>query len=205
MIKLVVYDCDGVLVDSGGVILTYYNWVMEKCGLPKIDWTQGALRTQIMSMADRDMLEILSGGDPALFQKMLDIAKNEPNDIGFDSMVMETDLIKGLDYVREKGLPMAVLTNRGRSLPHLLRYFKIEDYFRMLVTARDVTHPKPSPEGLMKICSAFEVNPSEIIYIGDSPTDYEAARACGAPFLAYKKKLGDAPVIYGHTEIEKYL
>lgn len=205
MIKLVIYDCDGVLVDSGNVILSYYNWMMNKCGLPDIDWTEDQLRMQAMSLADRDILEVLANGDGELFQKMLHISKTEKSNIGFEEMSLETNLLEGLEMVKAKRIPMAVLTNRGKSLPTLLKYFNIESYFQMLVTANDVTYPKPSPEGLMKICSVFEVSVSDVIYIGDSPADYEAAKACGANFIAYKKQLGDAPVIFDHKDIKKFL
>lgn len=205
MIKLVVYDCDGVLVDSGNVILSYYNWMMNKCGLPDIDWTEDQLRMQAMSLADRDILEVLANGDSELFQKMLQISKTEQNNVGFDDMSLETNLIEGLDLVKSKGIPMAVLTNRGKSLPSLLKFFNIESYFQMLITANDVTYPKPSPEGLMKICAAFEVSTSETLYLGDSPADYEAAKACGVNFVAYKKTLGESPVIFDHKDIQQFL
>lgn len=205
MIKLVVYDCDGVLVDSGNVILSYYNWMMNKCGLPDIDWTEEQLRMQAMSLADRDILEVLANGDSELFQKMLQIAKTEHNNVGFDEMSLETNVVEGLNFVKSKGIPMAVLTNRGKSLTALLKFFDLENYFQMLVTANDVTYPKPSPEGLMKICAAFEVSASETLYLGDSPTDYEAAKACGVNFVAYKKKLGESPVIFDHKDLQQFL
>lgn len=206
MIKVIVYDCDGVLVDSGNVILSYYNWMMSRCGLPEIDWAEDQLRMQAMSLADKDILEVLSGGDGEIFQQMLNISKNEQSNIGFEDMSLEANIIECLDFIKSNSIPMAVVTNRGKSLPSLLSHFKIEDYFQMLVTAHDVTHPKPSPEGLMKICGAFEITPSEILYIGDSFTDYDAAKACGANFIAYKRNLGDdAPVIYNHLDIKQFI
>lgn len=206
MIKVIVYDCDGVLVDSGNVILSYYNWMMNRCGLPEIDWTEDQLRMQAMSLADKDILEVLSGGDGEIFQKMLHISKNEQSNIGLDDISLETNLIECLNFIKSSNIPMAVVTNRGKSLHSLLSHFKIMDYFQMLITTHDVTNPKPSPEGLMKICGAFEITPQEMLYIGDSMTDYDAAKACGANFIAYKKNLGDdAPVIFNHLDIKKYI
>ena len=205
MIKVVVYDCDGVLVDSGKVILSYYNWMMVKCGLPAIDWTEDQLRMQAMSMADRDILEVLSNGDSEIYQKMLYIAKNETGDMGFEDISLEDNLIEGLNLLKNAKIPMAVVTNRGKSLSHLLEHFKIKDYFQMFVTVNDVTYPKPSPEGLMRVCSAFEVLPHEAVYIGDSPTDYEAAKACCVNFIAYKKRIGESPIMFSHRDIKRFI
>lgn len=201
MIKVVVYDCDGVIVDSKESILLYYNWLLDKCGLPPVDWSLDELRLKALSMADRDILELLSGGDDTIYRKMLDIAASDERGDAFDAMTLETGLPDGFEAVKQKGLPMAVFTNRGHSLPRLLEHFKIKEYFDMLITARDVSLPKPSPEGLLKICAHFNIEPGETLFIGDSPTDYHAAKVCGAQFLAFKKTLWDAPVIDDHRLI----
>lgn len=201
MIKAVVYDCDGVIVDSKESILAYYNRMMDRCGLPPIDWTEDEIRQKAFSMADKDILEVLSAGDKNLYNKMLEISRNDDVTASFDKIVLEEGIIEGLEAVKQIGIPMAVFTNRGRSLPLLLEHFGIKDYFSILVTSADVSLPKPSAEGLLKICSYFNTAPKEILFIGDSPTDYQAALSCGAKFAAFKNTLWDAPVIYNHKEI----
>jgi phosphoglycolate phosphatase-like HAD superfamily hydrolase len=55
-----------------------------------------------------------------------------------------------------------------------------------VVTASDVTYPKPHPECLFKILDYFGADPEEGMYIGDSETDRQAALSTGVPFVAYK-------------------
>jgi len=55
----------------------------------------------------------------------------------------------------------------------------------MVVTALDVPNPKPAPDCLQHIFEAFEVAPSEVLYIGDSLLDQQAARTAGTQFVAF--------------------
>lgn len=205
MIKVVVYDCDGVIVDSSNSILAYYDWMMKKCNLPPIDWSEEELKEKALSMADRDILEVLSKDDKLLYEKMLNISRDDEINNSFSNMVLQDDLEEGLKIVKNSNLPISIFTNRGKSLPLLIKYFNIEQYFSMLVTSNDVSEPKPSPEGLIKISDYFNVKTDEILFIGDSPTDYYAAKRCGANFIAFKKALYDSVVIENHRDIEKFI
>ncbi len=205
MIKVVIYDCDGVIVNSSNSILTFYNKMMMKCGLPPIDWSEKDLKEKALSMADKDILEVLSKGDKSLYEKMLNISKSGEIQDSFTEMTMVEDFEVSLKMVKEKSIPMAVLTNRGRSLPLLLKHFKIYYYFDMLVTSADVDLPKPSPEGILKICDKFNVYPKDVLFIGDSPSDYQAAKNCGANFLAFKTPLYDSLIMNNHKEILHYI
>ena len=91
MIKAVVYDCDGVIVDSKESILAYYNRMMDRCGLPPIDWTEDEIRQKAFSMADKDILEVLSAGDKNLYNKMLEISRNDDVTASFDKIVREAN------------------------------------------------------------------------------------------------------------------
>lgn len=205
MIKVVVYDCDGVIVESSQSILAYYDWMMKKCNLPPIDWTEKDIKQKALSMADKDILELLSKGDNNLYQKMLSISRDDEINNSFFNMTLEDNLIDGLTIVKNKNLPIAIFTNRGKSLPLLIKHFKIDKFFNFLVTSGDVSLPKPSPEGLIKISNYFNVETNELLFIGDSATDYYAAKNCGANFIAFKKPLYDSVIIYNHKEIENFI
>lgn len=51
--------------------------------------------------------------------------------------------------------------------------------FSVGLGADDVVNPKPYPDGLQAICNQLDLLPKDCIYVGDSPTDGEAALACG--------------------------
>jgi HAD superfamily hydrolase (TIGR01509 family) len=80
----------------------------------------------------------------------------------------------------------AIATNRGKSLPLVLRNLGLDDLFDLTVSAYDVTRPKPHPECLEKILTHFRLKAEAALYIGDAALDQEVAAAAGVPFVAYK-------------------
>lgn len=204
-IKAVIYDCDGVIVNSDNVIISYYSWLAEKSGVEIPDWSDEKFKRIVLSYTEDGIVDIISKGNKETKERMYQIIKTAEYKSGFDEIILEDTLISTLDILKEKNILMAVDTNRGRSLQDLLIYFNIRDYFSYFITSRDVTSPKPDPEGVYKICDYFKIEPNEVIFVGDSMTDYSAAKQSGAFFVSYKNNLNDAPVIYDHRDIVNYL
>jgi phosphoglycolate phosphatase len=80
----------------------------------------------------------------------------------------------------------AIATNRGKSLPLLLRHLDLESRFDFTVSCYDVALPKPHPECLWKVLEYFRLDPAAALYIGDAALDQEVAAAAGVTFVAYK-------------------
>jgi HAD superfamily phosphatase len=77
---------------------------------------------------------------------------------------------------------LALFTGRIRmETDYTLDRCKVREYFRHVVTAEDVTHGKPDPEGLLKILNGRD--PKKSVYLGDNVDDANAARAAGIPFI----------------------
>lgn len=204
-IKVVIYDCDGVIVNSDNAILKYYSWLAKVSGVELPDFSDETFKRIVLSYTEDGIIEVISGGDINIKNKIYHTIHNVPYNSGFEDIVLEPTIKDGLEIVKKYGIPMAVDTNRGRSLSDLLTYFNIRQYFTCLITSRDVVNPKPAPDGVYEICKFYNVEPANILFVGDSMTDYGAAKSSGANFLAYKNTLEDAPIIYDHKDIEKYL
>ena len=65
-----------------------------------------------------------------------------------------------------------------------LDYFGIAKYFTHIVTAKDTSKPKPSPEALIQCVGALDVEMCECIIAGDSINDVKAGKAAGARTVA---------------------
>jgi HAD superfamily hydrolase (TIGR01509 family) len=86
-----------------------------------------------------------------------------------------------LELLRTSRIPMAVFTGKGRRTASItLEEVGISSYIDMLVSGSDVTAHKPSPEGIHQVVKAWEMQPSEVLMIGDAMPDLIAARAAGA-------------------------
>lgn len=204
-IKAVIYDCDGVIVNSDNAIISYYSWLAEKSGIEIPDWSDEKFKRIVLSYTEDGIIDVISNGDIKIKEKIYKIIKTEQYKSGFEDIILEETLPDALNMLKEKGIFIAVDTNRGRSLSDLLTYFNIREYFTCLITSRDVANPKPSPEGVYKICEYYNIEPKEILFLGDSMTDYHAAKQSGAFFLSYKNHLNNAPIINDHKDIIKYL
>jgi len=62
--------------------------------------------------------------------------------------------------------------------------FGLAKYFRLIVTASDTYHPKPSPEALLRCAKQLGIHASECAVVGDSVADVRAGRNVGAKTVA---------------------
>ncbi|MEJ5349079.1 MAG: HAD family hydrolase [Desulfosoma sp.] len=190
----VVFDCDGVLFDSREANIRFYNFVMERFGRPPLRPDQV---DYIHMHSARESLEYLLGSGSDLeaawaFCQSLDFRmfnrylKKEP---GLDDL---------LQYLKPRCL-LAMATNRTVSTLDLLASFHLDKAFDLVVTAADVTHPKPHPESMEKILTAFRALPDHVLFIGDSQVDALLAQRTGVIFAAYKN-----PSLSAHIHVPSF-
>ena len=63
-------------------------------------------------------------------------------------------------------------------------FFKtgLQKYMKSVILAEDTENHKPHPEPLLKVAEILEVSPKEVIYVGDTFVDYNAAKSAGMDF-----------------------
>jgi HAD superfamily phosphatase len=84
---------------------------------------------------------------------------------------------------------LAIFTGRvWRELDYTLDRNELRGVFQTIITAEEVTNPKPAPDGLLKILKGRD--PSEALYVGDNVDDALAAQAAKVPFVAVLPKTG---------------
>jgi phosphoglycolate phosphatase len=184
-IDCVIYDCDGVLFDSLEANGRLYNRIAQSLGRPPL--TGEELRfchTHTVYEALRFMFKT----DEEQQKKALQFLK----EVNFKDFIvylsMEPNLIATLTLLKERGIIRAISTNRTTSMPHVMERFGLTPYFEMVVTALDVTNPKPHPESVQKILKTMNVKREKVLFIGDSEVDRDTARASGVKFIAYKNR-----------------
>ncbi|MCI0911782.1 HAD family hydrolase [Pseudomonas putida] len=102
-----------------------------------------------------------------------------------DLAVASTAATGAVELVRElagRGCRLGILTRNARELAHVtLEAIGLADCFAVEhVLGRDEAAPKPSPDGLLKIASAWGVASSELVMVGDYRFDLDCGRAAGA-------------------------
>ncbi|POA81110.1 HAD family hydrolase [Pseudomonas sp. FW305-E2] len=102
-----------------------------------------------------------------------------------DLATASTAATGAVELVRElagRGCRLGILTRNARELAHVtLEAIGLADCFPVEhILGRDEAAPKPSPDGLLKIASAWGVTPSELVMVGDYRFDLDCGRAGGA-------------------------
>jgi len=201
--KLVIYDCDGVLLDTLDSNYIFYNRVMEYLGRPHLDRADLAARDVLHTYSFDNVMEHFFGGDVRKdeaweFAKTIRYKELAP------FMRVEEGLVETLQRLKG-GYSLAVCTNRASSMEMIIEDFGLEGFFSCVMTAARVQNPKPHPEPLLKVLEHYGLGPEEALFVGDSEVDMLAARGAGVPFVAYKSDLPTPHRIGHHTEIFKHL
>lgn len=194
----VIFDCDGVLFESRGANLAFYNAVLayfeEAPVLPEETERAHLCHTA----ASPRVIEALLGNGRAAAGLAYAASLDYRQFIPF--MTPEPELQPSLAQLA-KTLPLAVATNRGGSVREVLRHFALTDYFSVVVTSKDVPAPKPSPDMLLLALEQLKLAPTEVLFVGDSELDQAAARAAGIRFVAYKGMIEGDYTVHSHREL----
>ncbi len=180
MLKVIAFDCDGVMFDTRKANRKYYNELLSHFGRPMLTDEQfdyihvHAVEQSVVYLFSPfvDLLEVNRYRKEMGYLRFLRYMQIEPD--------LKT-LLKGL----RPDFKTAVATNRTDTMDKVLDEFGLVDLFDLVVTALDVPNPKPAPDCLESIFKTFQVAPSEVLYIGDSLLDQQAAGAAGTQFVAF--------------------
>lgn len=174
----IVFDLDGTLIDSLGLILASYRHTMEVHlgrSLPDELWVRGMgtpLAVQMLEFA----------GDEQEADAMVRTYQDH-NLANHDRLVRSYPGVReAVGELRERGSTLAIATSKRAVATRLgLRSCGLpEDWFAAIVTADDVERPKPDPEPVLRALElAGEADPSRAVYVGDSVHDMRAGRAAG--------------------------
>jgi HAD superfamily hydrolase (TIGR01509 family) len=181
VLKLVGFDCDGVLFDSRDANIAFYNDILVRFGFPPM---APAAVDYVHAHTYQESLEFLFRGSPVL-EEVLDFCRTIDYQRFIPMMVEAPHLREFLGFLRPR-LYTALATNRTTTTQAVLHYHSLADQFDLVVSAQDVARPKPHPEACWRILEHFGLTPAEVIYIGDSKVDEEFARNSGMPFVAYR-------------------
>jgi len=184
VLKLVGFDCDGVLFDSRQANIAFYNDILERFGLTPM---APLAVDYVHSHTFRESLEYLFRESGRL-EEVLDFCRTIDYQRFIPMMVEAPHLREFLEFIRPR-FYTALATNRTTTTQAVLHYHGLADQFDMVVSALDVARPKPHPESLWRILEHFKLTPGEVIYIGDSSVDEEFAQNAGISLVAYRNPL----------------
>jgi HAD superfamily hydrolase (TIGR01509 family) len=180
-VKVIAFDCDGVLFDTHKANTEFYNHILTHMG--KECLTPVQFSYVHMHTVDESLIFLFPDeterAKAHAFRKYMDYMPFVRD------MEMEPFLKPVLSRIRIR-YKTAIATNRSDTMGAVIQEHKLEGLFDLIVSARDVPKPKPHPDPLLKILQHFSIRPEEAVYIGDSEVDELAARGAGVTLIAYR-------------------
>ncbi|MFH0726131.1 MAG: HAD-IA family hydrolase [Pseudomonadota bacterium] len=194
-IKVIAFDCDGVMFNSEKANTAYYDQILHHVGLPAMTREQFAYVH--MHTVGEALAYLFPEGE--MLRAAYAFSKNTGYFDFIKLMEIEPYLKTLLENLRPS-LKTAVATNRTNTMGQVLKAHGLDAQFDLVVCALDVAQPKPYPDMLVKVLDHFGVTAQEMLFVGDSSLDAQAAHAAGVPFVAYGN--GSLPAAHHITTLK---
>jgi beta-phosphoglucomutase len=180
MIKAVIFDMDGVLIDAK-------EWHYEALNLALSLYGYNISREDHLSIYDglptRKKLEMLTRehGLPASLHSVINELKQEYTlKLAQAHCTPRNDHQFALERLQASGFSLGVASNSIKnSITVMLETAKILRYFDVILSNEDVKRPKPDPEIYLTSAARLGAKPWECLVVEDHPYGIEAAHAAG--------------------------
>jgi phosphoglycolate phosphatase len=184
-VKAIAIDLDGTLVDSLPDLVAAANRMLEDLDLAPMDpqsmrgfvgngigvFVRQALQTRYGAGTSDGIFDIAFEKFKFHYSQNLSaLSKPYPG------------VLDGLEKLKEIGYRLACVTNKIHAFTYpLLRDTHLLPYFDLVISGDRVTKKKPDAEPLLHTCHMLQIQPDELLMIGDSANDTVSARAAGCP------------------------
>lgn len=183
LIKAVMIDLDGTLLDTACDLAAAANMMLRELGREELplETIQSYIGKGIQKLVKRSLTGSLDDEpDVELFDRAMPIYERDYAKTLSINTRPYPGVIEGLNALREADFRLACITNKAEAftLP-LLRATGLRDYFDIVLSGDSLPKKKPDPMPLLHACKHFGIPSHEMLLIGDSLNDAEAARAAG--------------------------
>jgi len=174
MIKLIIFDLDGVLVDAKNIHYTTLNQALGK--EYEISWEDHLNKYDGLKTNEKlKLLTINKGLSPSLYDEIW-LKKQKLTIEELKNIKINNSLKDTIKFLANQNYKLAVCSNSIRkTILTVLSKLDIIEYFDYIVSNEDVTNSKPHPEMYWKTISYFGLLPEETLIIEDSPFGLLAA------------------------------
>jgi phosphoglycolate phosphatase len=194
-VKAVMIDLDGTLLDTIPDLAFAANAMLKVLERPPLD--PELIRTfvgkGIPNLVSRTLAGNIEGNvSPEWLARALPIYERCYAEVNGRHTTIYAGVKEGLEQLRAAGFPLGCVTNKAmRFTGPLLEQTGLAGYFSQVVAGDTLAKKKPDPDPLWYACAAFRVAPKDMLMVGDSLNDAQAARAAGCPVFC---------VDYGYNE-----
>jgi phosphoglycolate phosphatase len=196
-IRAAIVDLDGTMLHTAPDLHVAANRMRAEFDLAPVTLTT---ITNFVGKGSEDLVRRLLAVDfsPAEVARHFDQAlahyQRHYHAINGDHCELYPGVHEGLRMMREKGLRLACVTNKPIAFAApLLEKTGLRGYFDIVYGGDSLPKKKPDPYPMLQVCADFDLQPHQVVAIGDSSNDAQAARAAGCRVI-------NVPYGYNHGQ-----
>ena len=194
--KLIIFDFDGTLIDSGPDLALALNFMLESLGRKSFSeeiihgWVGNGAQT-LVKRALLGKTETDETLDEVLFAKALKIFLDSYEKNVCVKTILYPHVEDTLAALQKKDYILTIVTNKPYGfIEPILEGLQIKSYFDYFIGGDSLEEKKPSPLPLLHICEKFKIDRTKALMVGDSKNDILAAHAA---------KIDSVGVSYGYN------
>jgi phosphoglycolate phosphatase len=196
-VKAIAIDLDGTMLDTVEDLSIAVNHMLDELKLPALDLelVRTFVGKGIANLVCRSVTAAMGREpDADLLARALPLYEANYERVNGKTTTIYPGVPEGLERLTAQGFPLACITNKvQRFTGPLLERVGFSRYFSLVVCGDTLPKRKPDPLPLTHAAGRFGVAPGDMLMIGDSVNDAQAARAAGCPVFC---------VTYGYNEGE---
>ena len=175
MIRAVIFDLDGVLVDA----VKLHEKAFLKAVMPYKEISEEYHMEHLNGLPTKKKLEKLG-----FYKDLIEEINSKKQEITFQlipKMIKPIpEVVKVVEEIKKMGIPFVVCSNSIRRSTELLTETAGIEGADFLISNQEVVNPKPDPEMYLKAMKRLGLSKDEILIVEDSPVGLEAAHKSGA-------------------------
>ena len=180
-IRAIIFDMDGTLLDTLQDLMNSLNETLEAFGLPQATREETRMRigNGVNKLIERSVPQETDAEELARIQSHFRTVYKRRCE---ETTGPFPGILKALDDVADAGVSMAVISNKADDAVQELAQEVFGGRFAIAVGEREGYPLKPAGDAMIAVMTEMGVDPSEVLYVGDSDTDIEFAANAGVAF-----------------------
>ena len=176
MVKLIVFDLDGTLLNTIDDLANSVNFMLEKFGFPifSIEEYKYKVGNGMRKLIERSLPQTHKNDEQ--IEKSLSVFMDYYNQHKNDNTAPYEGIIDLLNDLKNAGIKLAVVTNKAHMSAKPLIENTFIGVFDEIVGQKEGVPTKPNPQSVVSVLEKLNVTPDECLFVGDSGVDMQTAK-----------------------------
>lgn len=200
MLKALLFDLDGTLVDSEPLKAEAISLAFQELG----HTVSAHIYKEVMGQSWEKVLEHFSQAAQTQIpeSEFNPIFRKHYQKLISDKVQMKSDLVQFLDYAKSLNLQMGVVSSASKwMVDGILSKLSLEKYFSLVINQQDVSKHKPDPEAYLVALKKLQLNANETLVFEDSEAGVQAALSAGCQCIAIRHDFNERHQFTGALQV----